>query len=365
MPKIKDIVEYLEAWAPPTFQEPYDNAGLITGDMSEEVTGVVIALDCIEAVVEDAIRKNCNLVVAHHPIIFKGIKKLTGKNYIEKTIIKAVRHDIAIFAIHTNLDHISTGVNNEIARRVGLQKCKILRPKKDTLAKLTTFVPNNDTDKVLAALHKAGAGMIGNYHSCSFRVSGTGTFLPMEEANPSIGSKGQLEEVHENRIEVIFRGHIKSKILKALFEAHPYEEVAYYLHDLQNTDNETGAGMIGHLPEALGIHDFFDRLKSVMNLKVIRHSKPTGNQVSKIAVGGGAGSFLLQDAIKQGADVFVSADFKYHEFFDANDQIVIADIGHYESEQFTKELIYNKLTENFANIALHFTDVNTNPIKYA
>jgi putative NIF3 family GTP cyclohydrolase 1 type 2 len=197
MPKIKDIVEYLEAWAPPTFQEPYDNAGLITGDMSEEVTGVVIALDCIEAVVEDAIGKNCNLVVAHHPIIFKGIKKLTGKNYIEKTIIKAVRHDIAIFAIHTNLDHISTGVNNEIARRVGLQKCKILRPKKDTLAKLTTFVPNNDTDKVLAALHKAGAGMIGNYHSCSFRVSGTGTFLPMEEANPSIGSKGQLEEVHE------------------------------------------------------------------------------------------------------------------------------------------------------------------------
>lgn len=365
MAKIKDIIDYLETWAPPAYQEGYDNSGLITGSKNSELTGAIIALDCTEEVVDEAIGKNCNLIVAHHPIVFRGLKQLTGKTYIERTVIKAIKHDIAIYAIHTNLDHVVTGVNRKIADRLGLKESKILRPKNDTLSKLTTFIPKENTEDVMTALHKAGAGMIGNYHHCSFRLPGLGTFMPVEDANPAIGSIGQLEKVHEDRIEVIFPSHLTSRVLNSLFKAHPYEEVAYYLHDLQNVDNQVGAGMVGLLEQPMSIRDFFALLKTQLQVTVIRHTSAVKKSVQKIALCGGSGSFLLKDAITNGADVFISGDFKYHEFFDAENRIMIADIGHYESEQFTKELIYDKLTEKFANIALHFTEVNTNPIKYA
>jgi dinuclear metal center YbgI/SA1388 family protein len=365
MAKIKDIVEYLESWAPPAYQEDYDNSGLITGNKNAALTGIIIALDCTEDVVVEAINKKCNLIVAHHPIVFKGLKQLTGKTYIERTVIRAIKHDIAIYAIHTNLDHISSGVNKKIADLLGLRETRILRPKNDTLTKLTTFIPKENTEQVMTALHAAGAGMIGNYHHCSFRIPGTGTFLPVENANPAIGSIGQLEKVNEDRIEVIFPSHLKKVVLNSLFKAHPYEEVAYYLHDLQNIDNQVGSGMVGQFAEPLRVSDFFDMLKAQLKVTVIRHTSITKDAVRKIALCGGSGSFLLRDAIAAGADVFISGDFKYHEFFDAENKIIIADIGHYESEQFTKELIYDKLTEKFANIALHFTEVNTNPIKYA
>jgi dinuclear metal center YbgI/SA1388 family protein len=365
MAKIKDIIDYLEIWAPPAYQEDYDNSGLITGSKNSELTGAIIALDCTEQVVEEAISKNCNLIIAHHPIVFRGLKQLTGKTYIERTVILAIKHDIAIYAIHTNLDHVATGVNKKIADRLGLKETKILRPKNDTLSKLTTFIPKENTEEVMTSLHQAGAGMIGNYHHCSFRLPGLGTFMPVENANPAIGSIGQLEKVHEDRIEVIFPSHLKSKVLSSLFNAHPYEEVAYYLHDLQNVDNQVGAGITGILEQPMGIQDFFVFLKNQLQVSVIRHTSPVKESVQKIALCGGSGSFLLKDAIAKGADAFISGDFKYHEFFDAENRIMIADIGHYESEQFTKELIYDKLTEKFANIALHFTEVNTNPIKYA
>lgn len=347
------------------YQESYDNAGLIVGDKNAGVSGIIITLDCTEAVVDEAVVKGCNLIIAHHPIVFRGLKTLTGKNYIERTVIKAIRHNIAIYAIHTNLDNIASGVNNKIADRLALKNQRVLKPKTDTLAKLTTFIPRENVEDVMQAVHQAGAGMIGNYHNCSFRIPGTGTFLPMDEANPTIGNVGQLEKVEEERVEVIFPSHMKSTILRTLFEAHPYEEVAYYLHDLQNTDQTTGAGMIGELEEPMDIMTFFDLVKSRFNVQVLRHTKIVKKEIQKIALCGGAGSFLLGDAKAQQADIFISGDFKYHEFFDAEDSIVIADIGHFESEQFTKELIYDKLTENFANIALHFTEVNTNPIKYA
>jgi dinuclear metal center YbgI/SA1388 family protein len=365
MTKIKDILDYLESWAPLALQEDYDNSGLITGNGENEVKGIIIALDCTEQVVEEAIHKGCNLVVAHHPIVFRGLKRLTGKSYIERTVIRAIKNDIAIYGLHTNLDHVATGVNSKIAAQLGLINTRILRPRRDTLAKLTTFIPTSDTERVMEALHAAGAGMIGNYRNCSFRVAGTGTFLPSEDANPTIGKVGKLEKVLEDRVEVIFPSHLKSKILASLVKAHPYEEVAYYLHDLSNTDNETGSGMIGELEAPMHVAHFLDMLKKKLRVTVIRHTAPVKETIRKIALCGGSGSFLLPDAITRGADVFISGDFKYHEFFDAENQLMVADIGHYESEQFTKELIYDKLVEKFTNIALHFTEVNTNPIKYA
>lgn len=365
MTKIKDIIQYLEIFAPPAYQEEYDNSGLITGNQQNELNGIIITLDCIEEVVDEAIQKKCNLIIAHHPIVFRGLKKLTGNTYIERTVIKAIKNDIAIYAIHTNLDNVSKGVNKKIADKLGLRNAKILRPKDDALMKLTTFIPKENTENVMMKLHEAGAGMIGNYKNCSFRLEGKGTFLPVEEANPTIGELGRLEKVIEDRIEIIFPSYLKTKILNTLFRIHPYEEVAYYLHNLANENNEVGAGMLGELPKSMSVAEFLNHIKKNLGVKVIRHTALVKDHIKKVALCGGAGSFLLRDAIAHGADIFISGDFKYHEFFDANDQILIADVGHYESEQFTKEIIYDNLNEKFTNIALHFTEVNTNPIFYA
>lgn len=365
MTKIKDIVAHLEAFAPPAYQEDYDNSGLIVGDQQREVSGVVISLDCIEKVVDEAIEKSCNLIIAHHPIVFRGLKKLTGSNYIERTVIKALKHDIAIYAIHTNLDHVQNGVNHKIAEKLDLINTRVLRPKTSTLNKLTTFIPKENTESVMQKLHEAGAGEIGNYTHCSFRLEGKGTFLPSDEANPAIGEVGQLEKVEEDRVEVIFPAYIKRRVLMALFQAHPYEEVAYYLHELINEDKAVGAGLIGQLSEPIDSKAFLKVIKEKLNVSVIRHTRLAKDKISKVAVCGGSGSFLLRDAMRQKADIFITGDFKYHEFFDAEERIIVADVGHYESEQFTKELIYELLREKIANIALHFTEVNTNPIFYA
>jgi dinuclear metal center YbgI/SA1388 family protein len=365
MTKIKDIIHYLETIAPPPLQEDYDNSGLLTGNPETQIKGVMVALDCTEQVVYDAAAKGCNLIIAHHPIIFRGLKKLTGRNYIERTIILSIKKDIAIYAIHTNLDNVMHGVNGKIAEKLQLNNLRILRPKSNVLNKLTTFIPKESTDAVMEELHAAGAGMIGDYKKCSFRLEGTGTFLPTENANPAIGKLNQLEKVKEDRVEVIFPAYLKSKVLATLFKAHPYEEVAYYLHTLENTDQQVGSGMIGTLKQPIRSSEILAYIKEKLNAQMIRHTALVKEKVETIAICGGAGSFLLGDAIAQGADVFVTGDFKYHEFFDADGKIVIADVGHYESEQFTKELIYEKLTEKFANIALHFTEVITNPIFYA
>ena len=365
MTKIKDIIQYLESFAPTPLQEDYDNSGLITGNPETDIKGVMISLDCTEQVVQDADKKGCNLIIAHHPIIFRGLKKLTGKNYIERTIILSIKKDISIYAIHTNLDNVSHGVNRKIAEKLQLTNLQVLRPKVGTLNKLTTFIPKKNTESVLEKLHEAGAGMIGDYKNCSFRIEGTGTFLPTDKANPAIGTLNQLERVQEDRVELIFPSYLKSKILNALFKFHPYEEVAYYLHELINIDKNVGSGMIGKLQNPMNIIDFLEYIKIKLNTKMIRHTELVNESVKTIALCGGAGSFLLSDAIAKNADVFITGDFKYHEFFDADGRIIIADVGHYESEQFTKELIYEKLTEKFANIALHFTEVITNPIFYA
>ncbi len=364
MAKVKDIVRHLESIAPPSLQESYDNASLITGSYDTEVTGVLVSLDCIESIVEEAIEQNCNLIVAHHPIIFRGLKQLNGKNYVERTVINAIKHDIAIYAIHTNLDNVITGVNRKIGEKLGLQNLKILAPKAGTLQKLTTFIPVDHTEAVMYAMHRAGAGNIGNYSDCSFRITGKGYYRPNEQAQPYQGRAGKLEEAEENRVEVIFPRHLKGAILNSLNQAHPYEEVAYYLSNLENSNQEVGSGMIGELPVEMTANEFLYYLKDKMELNNIRYTEKEQGKIKKVAVCGGAGSFLLSKAKSRGADAFVTADFEYHEFFDGEGKIMIADIGHYESEIFTKDLLHSILTKKFPNIASYLSRVDTNPVKY-
>ena len=364
MTKIKDICNFLDSYAPPALQEGYDNATLITGNPKDELTAVLVTLDCTEEIVEEAIQTGCNLIVAHHPIVFKGLKSFTGKNYVERTIINAIKNDIAIYACHTNLDNINTGVNKKICDVLGLVNAKILAPKNDTLKKLTVFVPKENTDKLLNALNNAGAGQIGNYKNCSFITEGTGTFEPNENASPHIGEKNKLEKVTENRIEVILPAYTEGDILNAMKQNHPYEEVAYYLQTIDNKNQDIGSGMIGELKEEMNTKDFFNYLKINMNLSTFKHTKVTKQKIKKVAVCGGSGSFLLRNAISKNADIFISSDFKYHEFFDAENDIVIADIGHYESEQFTKNLLVDYLTKKFTNFAIVLSQKSTNPIYY-
>lgn len=362
--KIKDITDHLEAFAPPAYQESYDNSGLLTGSPYQEVSGVLITLDCTEPVVDEAIERGCNLIVAHHPIIFKGLKKLTGSSYVERTVIKAIKHDIGIYAIHTNLDNVQNGVNKKICEKIGLINVRILQPKSQTLTKLVTFIPSEHAGTVLTALYAAGAGQIGNYENCSFSVEGRGTFKPNEYAHPSIGQKKVQEVVAETRVEVIFPSYLQTKVLEALKKAHPYEEVAFYLTPLTNQNQEVGSGMIGELASAQEPSEFLKRLKNSMDLKVIRHTRLLDQPITKVAVCGGAGSFLLPQARQAGAQIYISADFKYHEFFDAEDNITIADIGHYESEVFTRELLAEVLTKKFPTFAINFSRTVTNPISY-
>jgi len=364
MVKIKEVSAYLESIAPKAFQESYDNSGLIVGNKDSKITGVLISLDCTEEVVSEAIRKKCNLIISHHPIIFRGIKSLTGRNYVERTVMKAIRNDIAIYAIHTNLDNVSDGVNAKICKKLGLLNTQILDPKTDNLTKLETFVPQRWSRRVLDALHKAGAGNIGEYSECSFILSGKGSFKPSKKADPRIGQKGIRETVEEERVEVIFPKHLKNAILQALKKSHPYEEAAYYLHDLQNFNQYTGAGMIGNLPKPVSTRKFLETLKAKFRLKVIKHTPLVFQKVSKIAVCGGSGSFLISKALSAKAEVFITADIKYHEFFDAEGKIILADIGHYESEVFTKDLLYEILRKKFSTFAVNLSKTNTNPVRY-
>lgn len=362
--KLREITNYLESIAPLAYQESYDNSGLICGHHEMEITGAVICLDSTEAVIEEAIANKCNLVIAHHPIVFSGIKKFNGKNYVERVIIKAIQNNIAIYAAHTNLDNVAKGVNSKIAEKIGLTNCKILAPMHNTLKKLTTFCPDDHAAALRTALFTAGGGAIGNYDACSFNTSGIGTFRAGENTNPFVGEKGKQHEEKETKIELIYPGYLESRLLKALFTAHPYEEVAYDILALDNANNSIGAGMVGDLAEEMEETTFLKNLKQTMKTDVVRYTALKGKKIKTVAVCGGSGSFLLKNAIAAGADVFVTGDFKYHQFFDAENQIVIADIGHYETEQFTMELFYDILSEKFSTFAIHLSKINTNPINY-
>lgn len=362
--KLKEIIQFLDSWAPSFLQESYDNSGLLIGSTEDEIHSALITLDVTEEVIDEAIENGHNLIIAHHPFIFRGIKKIGKTHWIDRCIRKAIKNDLCIFAIHTNLDNVHTGVNLKIAEKIGLSNVSVLSPKSDTLSKLTFFAPEGSEAIILESIYKQGAGNVGNYDQCSFQVSGTGTFRGNEKSNPKIGTQGKLEEVQEKRIEVLVPKYKERAVIQAMKASHPYEEVAYYLTPLANSNQEVGAGMIGELEKEMSPQEFLSHLKESMHLKLIRCADSTHKKIHKIAVCGGSGSFLLGSAMASGADAFVTADFKYHDFFEGDGKILIADIGHYESEVFTKELLQDVLTKKFTKFAFRLSMVNTNPIKY-
>jgi dinuclear metal center YbgI/SA1388 family protein len=362
--KIKDVIATLEAMAPPSLQEGYDNAGLIAGDENATCTGILVSLDATPAVVDEAIQKGCNLIVSHHPIIFAGLKKITGKNYVQKAVINSIKNEIALYAIHTNLDNVVNGVNGRIAQLIDLQNISVLAPKENHLKKLYTFVPVSDADKVRQAIHNAGGGHIGNYEECSFNVEGFGTFKGGVDSNPYVGRPGELHREHELKIEVIFPAWLEGNIVRALLSAHPYEEVAYDIIKMENQFSTIGSGAIGDLATPVDGKTFLRNLKEKFRLQAIRHTELLDEPVRRIAVCGGAGSFLIPNALAANADMYITSDIKYHEFFDANGKMVIADIGHYESEQFTINLLQEFLEQKFPTFAVLKTEVNTNPVRY-
>ncbi|HKX85284.1 MAG TPA: Nif3-like dinuclear metal center hexameric protein [Flavobacterium sp.] len=362
--KIKEILSVLEEMAPLAYAEDFDNVGLLVGDASAEATGVLVCHDALETVIDEAIEKKCNLVVCFHPILFSGIKKITGKNYVERSVLKAIKNDIAIYAVHTALDNHQNGVNKIFCDALGLTNTKVLVPKQNFIQKLVTYTIPENVEKLRNALFEAGAGKIGNYEDCSFNSKGIGTYMGNENSNPEVGERFEFVEAEEIKIEVTFEKYLQSKILKALFSNHVYEEVAYEVYDLQNSHQNIGLGMMGELPDEMNEIDFLKMVKEKMDCGGIRHTDFVGKKIKKVVVLGGSGSYAIKNAIAAGADVYLTADLKYHNFYEAENRILLADIGHFESERYTKNYIVDYLTKKIPNFAIVLSQINTNPVKY-
>lgn len=362
--KIKDIIKVIEDLAPVSFQESYDNTGMQIGNTDKEINSVLLTLDVTEATINEAIENKTELIISHHPLIFSGIKKLSGKNSTERIVIKAIKNDIAIYSCHTNIDSAWNGVNIKLAEKLGLQNIKILKPVSGNLKKLVTFVPTENADKLRTALFEAGAGNIGNYDSCSYNSEGKGTYRANENANPFAGKINELHTENEIRIETIFPSYLKSKVLSALLANHPYEEVAFDIFSLDNTYNKQGIGAIGILNEEVDENIFLKSIKKTLNCKQIRYSALTGKKIKKVAVCGGSGSFLISEALSSGADAFVTADLKYHQFQEPEHKLLLVDAGHFETEYHTLEIFYELLNKKFPTFAIYFSKVSTNPVNY-
>jgi len=361
---LSEITSFLNSRIPLSLQESYDNCGLLIGDSDAAITGALICLDVTGEVLDEAVEKNCNLVIAHHPLIFSGIKNLTGQTGIEHLVIRAIKENIAIFALHTNLDNHYEGVNHQLSSKLGLLNPEILRPMSGMLRKLVTFCPASHAGIVRDAIFNAGAGEIGNYNNCSYNSQGEGTFRALTGANPFVGELGKLHTEPEVRIETIFPAYLENSVISALKLVHPYEEVAYDIYPLANKHNRIGAGMIGTLPEAVEAEKFLMNVKEILQTGCIRHTNLKNKKVQRIAVCGGSGSFLIQDAISCNADIYITGDIKYHDFFIPGNRMILADVGHFESEQFTKDLIYTLLKKKFTTFALFISGTNTNPVNY-
>lgn len=362
--QIKDVTNYIEQLAPLSYAEDFDNVGLLIGNYSTEVTGVLVTLDTLEETVDEAIANNCNLIVSFHPIVFSGLKKINGNNYVERVVLKAIQNNIAIYATHTALDNVNNGVSAKMGEVLGLKNMKTLIPKKGIIKKLTTYVPSQNADNLRNKLFEAGAGNIGNYDNCSFNTEGKGSYKGNENSNPTIGKKGELMFEKETCITVTFDSFLEGKILSVLFKNHPYEEVAYEIITLDNQNQNVGMGMIGELPSAMNEKDFLLFVKETFKTGCVRHSELLDKPIKKVAVLGGSGSFAIKNAMRAGADAYISADFKYHEFFKAEKRILLADVGHYESEQFTKNLLVDYLSKKISTFAIILSEKSTNPIHY-
>lgn len=359
---IQEITNHLEKIAPVSLQESYDNSGLLIGSYNKDINKALITLDVTEEVVKEAINEKCELIISHHPVIFKGLKRLTGSTLTERLVIMALKSDIAIYAIHTNLDNIMGGVNSILSEKLGIKNSKILSPKKGGLVKLVTFCPSNHLDKVQKAMFKFGAGNIGDYDSCSYYSSGTGTFRALEGSNPFVGKQNELHQEEEFRIETIVPNHRLSDVLKAMIEAHPYEEPAYDIYSLDNPNESIGSGIIGELESAMPIKEYLQQVKQTLGTSTIKHNKLINRPVKRVAICGGSGSFLIDAAARQNADLFITADVKYHEFFEYTGDMTIADAGHYETEHLIKELLYTLLKKKIPNFALQISKKDANPI---
>jgi dinuclear metal center YbgI/SA1388 family protein len=362
--KIKEIIAAVEAFAPPELQEEWDNTGLITGSGAWECSGVLCALDVTVQVVQEAVAKGCNLVVAHHPVLFKGIKRLTGNTYVEQVLIEAIKNNLAIYAAHTALDNVLLGVNGKIAEKLGLKNYKILAPKEKMLRRLITFAPHANAEAVRQAVFAAGAGHIGKYSECSFNSIGNGTFKAEEGTNPHVGEVGKQHQEEETKIEIVFPAYLELQVVKALVDAHPYEEVAYDIFAMENIHYGMGAGIIGELDVEIEETDFLRTVKETFKAQAVRHTALRGKRVKKVAVCGGSGAFLIKMARQLGADFYITADVKYHEFFDAEGAVVLADVGHWESEQYTIELLQELIAKKFPTFAVLKTETDTNPVRY-
>ena len=362
--KIRDIIAAIEAFAAPELQEEWDNGGLIVGEGLWECKGVLCTLDVTPETVSEALAKGCNLIVAHHPVIFKGLKKISGNTYVGEVLIKAIKNDIAIYAAHTNLDNVLLGVSGNMGQRLGLVNLQVLAPKQKVLRRLITFAPHDKAEEVRQAVFAGGAGQIGKYSECSFNSVGTGTFTAGEGADPYVGEVGKQHQEEETKIEIVFPAYLEKQVVAALVKAHPYEEVAYDIFAMENIHLGIGAGVIGELETAVSPKDFLTGLKSTFNLQMIRHTSIQDKMIKKVALCGGAGASFISAAIAAGADLYITGDIKYHEFFEATGNMMIADIGHFESEQFVPDLLHGLIVEKFPTFAVLKTSVNTNPVHY-
>jgi dinuclear metal center YbgI/SA1388 family protein len=362
--KLIDLCSYLDSEIPLSFQESYDNSGLQVGNAQTDLTSALLTVDVTEEIIDEAIRNGCNMVISHHPLIFGSIRKLAERNPTEKIIARCIKNDIAVYSAHTNLDITHCGVSRKMAEKLGLSEIKVLVPLEKRLLKLVTYIPESHLDKVRAAIFEAGAGGIGNYDSCGFAVPGTGSFRGSEQSSPFVGETGKLHFENEIRFETVLYSHVKDKVVGALLNSHPYEEVAYDIYSLENTNIDAGLGCTGKFPSALSEDVFLHLLAKVFEANGIRYSKKTGKPVEKVALCGGSGASVLKDAISAGADAFVTADIKYHTFFEADNRILLADIGHFESEKFSIEILKELIIKKFPKFALRFSETNTNPINY-
>ena len=364
MLKIKDILKEIEQYAPLPLQESFDNAGVQVGDANQYATGALLCLDVTEEVMDEAIEKGCNLVISHHPLAFKSFKSLTGSTYIERCLMKACKYDLVVYAAHTNLDNAVGGVNYRLAELIGLQNVRILSPQKGALLKLVTFVPEAYAELVRTTLFNVGAGCIGSYDSCSYNLHGEGTFRAGEDCHPFCGEVGKLHFENEVRIETVLPVYKKATVTRALLSVHPYEEPVFDFYALDNTWDQAGSGVVGELPESENELAFLQRIKALFSVGCVKHSPFTGKVIREVAICGGSGAFLIKDAINYGADVFITGEAKYNDFYDVEDRILLAVIGHYESEVCTKDIFYNIISKKFPTFAVHFSNVNSNPVKY-
>lgn len=359
-----EIVDIIESFAPSGIQEEWDNSGMITGDPETEVNAALICLDITEKVMDEAMELGCNMIISHHPLVFSGLKKFSGTDPVSRMVRRAIRDKLVIFSAHTNLDQVPGGISGAMADRIGLKEKKILVPRQGDLVKLTTFIPEGHFSIVSESVFQAGAGHIGNYDSCGFSVSGSGSFRAGQGADPYAGKVGELHHEAEKRFETIFPKHLGKRVISALIKAHPYEEVAYDLYPVKNVNTALGLGIVGVLDRGIAGRDFLQLIKERFATGCIRHSELPEKPVKKVAVMGGSGIDYLPHALNSGADAFITADIKYHHFFNADGNILLMDIGHYESEQLAREVLNDLILKKITNFAVHLSKTSTNPIKY-